>query len=156
MTRQKTTSKKRAATAKRIIAAAEDSNGLLSAIAEAAGVHRSTVWTYARDYPDVAEAVEEAREKLFDVAESKLIERIESGDVTAIIFFLKTRCKHRGYVERPAEDKAAPVEIRVSYADEIHEVVRRVEEADPDLIARSVRRAQERAGLIPGPPKAPA
>ncbi len=42
----------------------------------------------------------EARESSIDLAESKLIEAIKAGNLTAIIFFLKTQGKSRGYSER--------------------------------------------------------
>ena len=46
----------------------------------------------------------EARESSVDLAESKLIEAIKNGNLTAIIFFLKTQGKSRGYVERSGHD----------------------------------------------------
>jgi len=97
---QKVPSKKKQATAKRIISAIHDAHGLITNAAEKAGVDRRTVSRYMKEFPKIAQAVEDAQEKLYDTAESKLIERIEAGDLTAIIFFLKTRCKRRGYIER--------------------------------------------------------
>ncbi len=96
----KVPSKKKQATAQRIVKAIEESHGLITTAAEKAGVDRRTVSRYIKEFPAVAEAVEDAQEKLYDTVESKLFEKIEAGDLTAIIFFLKTRCKHRGYIER--------------------------------------------------------
>ena len=111
-------SKKRAQTAKRIIEAIEKSHGFISLTADIAGVHRRTVERYVKDFPSVAEAIQDARENLFDTVESKLYEKIMSGDLTAIIFFLKTRCKHRGYTEKQIETPK-DVTFRVVYDDEL-------------------------------------
>lgn len=113
----KVTSKKRDATAERIIAAISKANGLISAAAEAAGVSRKTVWKYTKDYPAVAEAVEDAQEKLYDFAESRLYEKMKAGSETSIIFFLKTRCKHRGYIEKQEIDLPKDITLRVVYED---------------------------------------
>ncbi len=53
-----------------------------------------------REFPSVKNAVDEARECVTDLAESQLYKKIAEGDLTAIIFYLKTRGKARGYVER--------------------------------------------------------
>ena len=37
---------------------------------------------------------------MIDVTEGRLYQEINAGNITAIIFFLKTQAKHRGYVER--------------------------------------------------------
>ncbi len=117
--KQNVASKKRELTAKRIIKAVEKAHGLVGLAADMAGIHRNTVSKYIREFPTVAEAVEDARERLYDTVESKLYERIEAGDLTAIIFFLKTRCKDRGYTEKQDIDTPKEVTIRVEYEDGI-------------------------------------
>jgi len=116
--KQNVASKKRELTAKRIIKALEKAHGLVGLAADMAGIHRNTVTKYIKEFPAVAEAVEDARERLYDTVESKLYERIEAGDLTAIIFFLKTRCKDRGYSEKQIETPK-DLTFRVVYDDEI-------------------------------------
>lgn len=93
-------SKKRNETASRIIEAIKESNGLLTLAAKRAGLHYATVWQYTQDFSTVKQAVIEAKEKMLDFAEGKLYENIKEGDNTAIIFYLKTQGKARGYIER--------------------------------------------------------
>jgi hypothetical protein len=63
-------------------------------------IDRSTYYRWLENDPDFAQAVQDAREEKIDFIEDQLLERISSGDTTAIIFALKTLAKHRGYVER--------------------------------------------------------
>lgn len=83
-----------------IIDAIRRAEGNLTAAAEALGVSRSTIYRYVTDRATVKEALDETRESLIDTAENQLAKKIKSGDMTAIIFFLKTQGKSRGYVER--------------------------------------------------------
>jgi hypothetical protein len=50
--------------------------------------------------PDLQEIIQQERDGVVDVAESKLGEAVERGEAWAIMFTLKTIGKYRGYSER--------------------------------------------------------
>lgn len=93
-------SKKRQRTAEKIIIALKEAKGLLTLASRKAGVSYTTINRYANEFPSVREAVEEAKETMLDFAEGKLFEKINKGDTVAILFYLKTQGKRRGYIER--------------------------------------------------------
>ena len=109
--------KKREETAKRIIKALQETNGLLTMAASKSGIGYRTVCRYVAEYPSVKEAAHDAKETLLDFAEGKLYQKIKAGDNTAIIFFLKTQGKARGYIERHevGGEGGGPVTIKVVY-----------------------------------------
>jgi hypothetical protein len=74
--------------------------GNIAAIARKLGVSRSTVWARCNESKTLMQALEDARESMIDNAESKLYSKILDGDMTAIIFFLKTQGARRGYSEK--------------------------------------------------------
>ncbi len=92
--------KKREETAKRIIKALKETNGLLTMAAAKSGIGYRTVCRYVAEFPSVKEAAQDAKEAMLDFAEGKLYMKIKDGDNTAIIFYLKTQGKARGYIER--------------------------------------------------------
>ena len=63
-------------------------------------ISRQSLYEWMKDDPDFRQQVEEVEEICIDNAESALHRAIEEGNVTAIIFFLKTKGKKRGYVEQ--------------------------------------------------------
>ena len=87
-------------TAGEVIEALKKHQGLAALAADSLGVTVQTIYNYRDKYPSVAEAIFHLREKRHDVVEGKLWSRINSDDTTAIIFYLKTQAKGRGYVER--------------------------------------------------------
>jgi len=115
-------------TARRIIEALKESRGLLTDAAKRAGVSYSTVWQYAHNYPSVKQAVEEAKEGMLDLAESKLFHAINNGNMTAIIFFLKTKGKERGYVERSEHtgENGLPIQVEVNARDKLLSILNRL------------------------------
>ncbi len=74
--------------------------GSKSEISDLLGCHVKTFNNYLKRYPEVAEAYEYRKESLCDWVESQLYKEIKKGNITAIIFWLKTQGKLRGYVER--------------------------------------------------------
>lgn len=87
-------------------------------IAEALNVSRYALYDWIKKDPKLKQEIEQQEEANIDFVESKLFEKIEGIEMvkindkseetyytlppsdTAIIFFLKTRAKNRGYVER--------------------------------------------------------
>ena len=77
-----------------------DAGGILVAAAQKLKCNRRTVWDYCQNFDICAKARVDAEAATTDLAESKLVEQIREGNMTAIIFYLKTKAKARGYVER--------------------------------------------------------
>jgi hypothetical protein len=73
--------------------------GIVSTACKAVGISRVTHYRYMKD-PEYKAAVEQITEEAVDFAESHLLKKISEGDTTATIFYLKTKGKARGYVER--------------------------------------------------------
>jgi uncharacterized membrane protein YcaP (DUF421 family) len=75
-------------------------NGLISVAAKILNCDNKTIYNYIDKYPTLKDTLQEARNKTLDLAENKLFELINEKDKTAIIFFLKTIGRGRGYIER--------------------------------------------------------
>jgi len=74
--------------------------GFISQAAAILQCDTSTVYSYLKRYPELNNVLKEQRETMLDFAESKLMEAISKGNLTAIIFFLKTQGRSRGYYEK--------------------------------------------------------
>jgi hypothetical protein len=72
--------------------------GNVAAIARKFGVSRGTIWNRVQESTTLRAAFEDARESMVDNAESSLYNKVLKGeDTTALIFFLKTQGRRRGY-----------------------------------------------------------
>jgi hypothetical protein len=78
--------------------------GNLSETAKAFKVNRRSVYHWLNSSEAYKSAYEDQQESMIDFAESKLMQSINNGSDTATIFFLKTRAKSRGYVEKSEVD----------------------------------------------------
>jgi hypothetical protein len=74
--------------------------GNVSIVAKSFDVSRTTIYTHINKYPDVQQCLTDEREKMIDNVESALYNQALDGNTTAMIFFLKTQGKGRGYIER--------------------------------------------------------
>lgn len=80
--------------------ALRDAKGMVTVAASKLGCSQQTIRNYAARYASVQTAIDESREQMLDVAELQLAKQINSGNISAIIFYLKTIGKRRGYIER--------------------------------------------------------
>jgi hypothetical protein len=85
---------------KALLVALEKSLGVVTTACKNVGLDRTSHYRYLKDDAEYAEAVREIENVALDFAESKLHKQIDKGDTTACIFYLKTKGKGRGYVER--------------------------------------------------------
>lgn len=77
------------------------------AIAKATGKSfaRKTYYAWYNKDEEFREAVDSIGEYMIDVAENALYTKIKRGNLTATIFYLKTKGKKRGYVEKLEVEK---------------------------------------------------
>jgi len=107
-------------TQKQVEKAVMEAGGILTAAARTLGCAACTIYEYIKRYPALKGVLSEAREGSLDLAESKLMEAINAGNLTAIIFFLKTQGKKRGYVERSEHDlrsAEAPIKFTIKIGE---------------------------------------
>jgi Bacterial regulatory protein, Fis family len=104
-------------TVEQVIDALAECKGMISPAARYLGCGRRTIQRYMKEYPEIAEAIEDANEEVNDIAELKLLDAIKRGEAWAICFRLKTKAKNRGYVEKAelAGTNGAPVKIKLVY-----------------------------------------
>ncbi len=78
----------------------EKSLGIVTSACKAVGISRETHYRWMREDKDYKSAIEDINDIALDFAESSLHKQIKDGNTTATIFYLKTKGKKRGYVER--------------------------------------------------------
>lgn len=91
----KTNTKKEA-----MLEALERSLGIVTTACNAVGIGRTTHYQWMKDDREYKQAVKSIEDRTLDFAESHLHKLIREGNPAATIFFLKTKGKARGYVER--------------------------------------------------------
>jgi len=102
-------------TAAQFIEAIKDSGGIVTTIAQRVGCAWHTAKKYITNHPTVAQAWQDEREKLKDVAEVQLVKQVNNGEQWAVKYYLSTQAKDRGYTQRTehtgANGKAIPVDV---------------------------------------------
>jgi len=74
--------------------------GIVSASCKMVGISRWLHYDWINNDPGYKKEIESITEDCIDFAEGKLLQKINGGDTIATIFFLKTKGKSRGYIER--------------------------------------------------------
>ena len=100
-------------TTKQMIDAIRQAEGNLSDVARILKCHRATVHNYVNRFSTVKQAYEEENDKFIDEAQGQLRRHVKKGSLPAIMFLLKTKGKHLGYVERQELEPIGEVRIRI-------------------------------------------
>jgi len=85
---------------KQIVEALEKSLGIVTTAVKTVGIHRSTFYNWYNEDEEFRKEVDGISDIALDFAESQLHKQIQGGNPTSTIFYLKTKGKRRGYVER--------------------------------------------------------
>jgi len=106
-------------TTEQFMSAIPGTGGIITAIARKVGCDWHTAKKYIDGYATIKRAYQDECETVTDVAELELIKLVKAGDLSAVKFYLSTKGKSRGYVERQEVTGAdsGPLTIRVEYAD---------------------------------------
>ena len=94
------------------IAAIKQAKGFVTMAAGICGTSRKTFHKMINEHPTLKEAVNDAREANKDFVENKLMLAIEEGNITGIIFYLKTQAKDRGYVEKQEVELSGELTVK--------------------------------------------
>ena len=87
-----------------MVEALEKTLGIVTKACEMVGISRETHYRWLRTDEAYKEKVESVGDIALDFAESELFKQIKEGNITGVIFFLKTKGKKRGYIERSEFD----------------------------------------------------
>ena len=87
-------------TKKAMLEALEKSLGVVTSACKSVGISRETHYRWMREDSNYKDSVDDLANVALDFAESQLHQQIKGGNPTATIFYLKTKGKNRGYIER--------------------------------------------------------
>jgi len=107
--------KKRAITYDQIEDALKESKGILSVACEYLGCTRDVFELSLQKVLRLRKLKEDLEEAKLDDAEAKLQDNIKNGNLSALIFYLKTKGKSRGYVEgnMHPQPPAKPMSVKI-------------------------------------------
>ena len=91
--------------------------GIISTIARRVGCAWHTAKKYIEKYATIKRVYEDECESMLDLAELEALKLIKGGDGSMIRWYLSTKGKDRGYVERREHEQIGKIVIEVVYVD---------------------------------------
>lgn len=85
---------------KKLLGQLQQCKGTITTACINSGISRTTFYEYYNLDSDFRDKVMEVQEASIDHVENMLMKKIDEGDTTAIIFYLKTKGRKRGYNEK--------------------------------------------------------
>ena len=100
-------------TKKALLEALEKSLGVVTTACKQVGIDRTTFYRYYKNDSKFKAKVDELQNVALDFVESKLFNQIQNDNPTSTIFYLKTKGKKRGYIERQEIQHSGGIESKL-------------------------------------------
>ena len=118
---------------KALLKAMVKSLGNVTEACKKAGLNRDTYYDYLKNDKDFNKTVNDIAEMRIDHVEGKLDDLIDCDDSKAIIFFLKTKGKNRGYIERTEIDTTPDNRVTINIVKPEKKIKKEIEPVKPQL-----------------------
>jgi hypothetical protein len=99
----------------RLVEAMHKSLGIVTQACAAVGVHRDTYYEYYKKDAEFKRQIDDIQNVALDFVEGQLFKQINKGEVSSTIFYLKTKGKNRGFVERSEVEVAEVKSFKVGF-----------------------------------------
>lgn len=104
-----------AETKRNLLSALEKSLGIVSTACKMVGIRREHHYYLYKHDLEYKQAVDEIQNVALDFVETKLFENIDNNSDTSIIFYLKTRGKLRGYIEKQEIEHSGGIGVNINF-----------------------------------------
>ena len=95
--------------------------GNVTEVCKQMNIARQTFYNYYNNDIEFKEQIDDIKNIALDFVESKLIGKIKEGDTIAILFYLKTQGKKRGYVERQETEITIQQPVVIDWSEPMQE-----------------------------------
>ena len=106
---------------KLMIGAMKSELGVVTAACKVVGISRETHYKWLKEDENYKQWMEELPDLTLDFVENALLKKIKEGNVTAQIFYLKTKGKDRGYIERQEIESNIKIDVDM---DKLREAIK--------------------------------
>lgn len=108
---------------KDIIRALKETQGMIYLAARRMGCSPTTIYTYAKRYPTVQDAINEHRGHFVDTCELALKRAVVDGEGWAVCFALKTLGKDRGYIEKHQLEHSGKIDVSKLSDEQLQSII---------------------------------
>ncbi len=100
-------------TKKALLESLEKSLGVVTTACKQVGIDRTTFYRYYKEDKEFKKQVDDLSNVAKDFVESQLFKQIQDGIPTSTIFYLKTKAKDRGYIERQQIEHSGGIQSKL-------------------------------------------
>ena len=81
------------------------------------GITRDTHYRWIKEDIEYKEETVNLDDFVIDYVENALFKKINKGDTACILFYLKCKAKHRGYIERTEQSHIHSGDVKINFID---------------------------------------